>query len=590
MRLFPRLAAKLSLRQVLTTPYVVLVVLLTLTLGTLSYLAGSQAVDAVSRSHLREVVGRIGQAVDRHVVGSGAVLEAAFPDGIAAPESLSTDLDELRTRFWIATSLHRDPNNYVYYGDRSGQFLGVYRHSEDDAELRFKEEADQPRAIFRYRGIGGYLDFAQREKRLFDPRERPWYQAGENSTAHTWTAVYIDFRTAELVATRARRVLDAQGAFAGVVATDVSLKNLNDFVGRLDISQNGLAFIIEPDGNLVASSATPNVKVLADGSHGRLSAAESGNALIERSYRAIYEAIAAMGGVLSEPVARTLETPSGEQVYVAFDRIKDDAGLEWITAVAVPRSDFMRGVSDNLIAVGVAGLIAAGLALVIGMRVLGWVASDLRRLAEAARRLGEGHPAGQIGIERHDEIGELARSFERMEYRLRTDLLTGLANRAAFSRELERRVRRKSSAGRKGDGFAVLFVDLNRFKQVNDALGHDVGDKVLTEVAERILGKVRSADLVARYAGDEFVVLLDSIDQPDEAMRVRSGIETALAEPYRIDDNETLRRVGFGGAVGMAIYPRDGDNADALVKHADQEMYQRKFASRETDAGTSGEV
>ena len=97
---------RLSLRQVLTIPYVVLVLALALTIVILSYTAGSRAVDTVSSHLLLETVGRISQAVDRHIMGSGAVLEAAFPDGMPVAPSIDADIQNLRTRFWIATSLH----------------------------------------------------------------------------------------------------------------------------------------------------------------------------------------------------------------------------------------------------------------------------------------------------------------------------------------------------------------------------------------------------------------------------------------------------------------------------------------------------
>eukprot|EP01036_Dinobryon_divergens_P055339 gene55339-73910_t len=103
--------------ELLTWPYVVLVLLLSMVLGTLSYGAGRDAVDNLSDQLLIETVGRISQAVERHVFGSGAVLEMAFPKGIAAPEQVAGDMEALRTRFWLATSVHRELNNYAYYGD-----------------------------------------------------------------------------------------------------------------------------------------------------------------------------------------------------------------------------------------------------------------------------------------------------------------------------------------------------------------------------------------------------------------------------------------------------------------------------------------
>ena len=100
---------------------------------------------------------RIEQAVEGHVSGSAAVLEVAFPKGIAAPESIAAELPALRERFWLATSVHRDPNNYAYYGDRDGRFIGLWRSSENDAELRLRPTGDGPRTLYHYSGIAGDL-------------------------------------------------------------------------------------------------------------------------------------------------------------------------------------------------------------------------------------------------------------------------------------------------------------------------------------------------------------------------------------------------------------------------------------------------
>ena len=164
---------KLPLRLVLIVPYVILVVGLALALGVLSYSAGSNAVSTVSSQLLLEVVGRISQAVDRHVVGSSAVLETAFPEGMPAPKNIEDDFHELRSRFWVATAIHTDPNNYVYYGNEAGQGLGLFRRSDDEVELRMKFKADEHRAIYQVTGLDGALNFVRREGNLFDPRQRP---------------------------------------------------------------------------------------------------------------------------------------------------------------------------------------------------------------------------------------------------------------------------------------------------------------------------------------------------------------------------------------------------------------------------------
>ncbi|MBL8339342.1 MAG: HAMP domain-containing protein, partial [Rhodoferax sp.] len=450
---------RLSLRRVLTIPYVVLVLALALTIVGLSYFAGSRAVDTVSSHLLLETVGRIGQAVDRHIMGSGAVLEAAFPDGMPANPTIDADIDSLRTRFWIATSLHTDPNNYVYYGNRYGQGLGLFRHSRTEGELRIKLRAEEMRTYYRFTGISGALKFHSRETRLFDPRTRPWYRAGETQTDQTWTSVYIDFGTGDLVATRARRVLGPNAEFEGVVATDVSLRALNDFVTNMRVSENGLAFIVEPNGDLIASSSSPNVARAPDGTRIRVNASQSGSPLVQAIYAEVRQRVAANG---TRTGAQTLQfqDAGGRAIHVGFDRLRDDSGLEWITVVALPRSDFMQGVTENVVRTAVLGALAALIAVALGLRILGWVARDLHRLSEAALRVGEGQLAWPVGIRRADEIGQLAHSFETMQQRLQTDALTGLANREAFMLRLREKVAQAQGAPADAH-FAVLFIDLN---------------------------------------------------------------------------------------------------------------------------------
>lgn len=578
-----RLFSFLSLRQWLTLPYTALVFGVVVLIGTLSYRTGSQAVDTIANHLLLETVARIGQAVDRHIVGSAAVLEAAFPNGMAAPASINPELSALRTRFWIATSLHMDPNNYVYYGSEQGQFFGLWRFNAQDAELRVRLLPDQMRVKHRFSGINGALSEAKPEQKMFEPRSRPWYKAGKSNASHTWTSIYIDFGNADLVATRARRVLNKQGDFQGVVATDLSLQRLNEFVRRLRVSSNAVAFIIEPNGNLIASSRSPNIAIKPDGSSARISAADSDNAL----QRAAYAQVKAWGGSgqpIDSAISQRFTGPNDEAIELAFDRVRDDAGLDWIIVVAVPRSDFMQGVTANVERTALIGVLGVLVAMALGLGILGWVGRDIKQLTQAVQAVGEGHLEVPLDVHRNDEIGVLANSFRQMQQRLRTDVLTGLSNRDVMLRSITSRI---VNSRRTNDSmsFAVLFVDLNNFKLINDRFGHDAGDRVLVEVGQRLLKATRTGDCVARYAGDEFLLMINNIPSHQEAEQVRKHIEAVLSEPLQaVDVLQIPNSILASGAVGLAFYPTDGQNVDDLIKFADQDMYERKRAGRSDNA------
>lgn len=564
----------LSLRQLLTVPYVVLVLLLAVVLGALSYRAGRNAVDNLSDQLLTETVGRIAQAVERHVVGSGAVLEMAFPKGVPAPARIEDDIEALRTRFWLATSVHRELNNYAYYGDEQGQFFGLWRDSESVAQLRLRLSGEGPRSLYRFEGIHGQLGAPEREAKVFEPRERPWYLAARSAGTETWTSIYIDFRTHELVATRARRVPDAQGRVHGVVATDVSLQHLTDFVRKLPISRNGFAFVVEPDGNLIATSRGDHIRRAADGSHVRLNAADSPDPLLARVHREV-GALMQREATDSATRARKILGPDGEPVQVAYARIRDSAGLDWIIAVAVPRSDFLKQVTDNVYQTVLLGLLAAAAVVGVGLLSLSVVARDLRKLAQAARQAGDGDFDAPIRIRRQDEIGDLAESFAVMQHKLSTDRLTGLASREAMLRRIEDRILRQRRGG-DARPFVLLFLDVDGFKTVNDRHGHDAGDQVLRELAKRMRGALREGDLVARWAGDEFLVLLDGLDRADSAARVVEKLRAAFAEPIQSLPPEASQVLGV--SIGLAVYPENGTDVNSLVQQADAAMYREKQA------------
>jgi diguanylate cyclase (GGDEF)-like protein len=275
--------------------------------------------------------------------------------------------------------------------------------------------------------------------------------------------------------------------------------------------------------------------------------------------------------------------PRGESHELAFAQIKDAPGLDWIVVVAVPRRDLMGGIADNVIRTGLIGAVASVAAVLLGLGILGWIGRDLARLADAARVIGDDRADVPLAIDRRDEIGDLADCFRQMQHKLRTDNLTGLLNRDALLKRIDERIRLHRRA-MDGPSFAVLFIDIDDFKLVNDQWGHDVGDRTLIEIGKRLRATTRSADLVARYAGDEFVVVMDSVDSLGTAERAREKLEQALRQPLQEEASSTPSRpIGLSGSIGLALFAGEDSTAEDLIRRADADMYRRKAGARSPD-------
>jgi len=171
------------------------------------------------------------------------------------------------------------------------------------------------------------------------------------------------------------------------------------------------------------------------------------------------------------------------------------------------------------------------------------------------------------------EIVERRQAEERAHGLATRDPLTGLYNRRSLMDRLEQAITR---ANRAAGTLALLFLDMDRFKSVNDTLGHDVGDALLIEVAARISGAVRESDVVARLGGDEFVVLMEGLPEYPDAAAVARKIVQANTAPCEIESHVLKTSV----SIGISVYPQDGDNVQTLMKHADLAMYHAKQQAR----------
>jgi diguanylate cyclase (GGDEF)-like protein len=171
------------------------------------------------------------------------------------------------------------------------------------------------------------------------------------------------------------------------------------------------------------------------------------------------------------------------------------------------------------------------------------------------------------------EIAERRQAEAKVHHMAYHDSLTGLPNRALLSDRLDRAMLAVQRSNRK---LAVMFIDLDRFKTINDSLGHLTGDHLLKEVASRLCRVVRASDTVARLGGDEFVVLIPGIRNVDECTRVAEKMIEALATPFPFEG----RMLHITPSIGICMYPDDGDDVETLMRHADAAMYHAKASGR----------
>ncbi len=271
-----------------------------------------------------------------------------------------------------------------------------------------------------------------------------------------------------------------------------------------------------------------------------------------------------LGGETYETLLEPLATADGSRINMLLQRSLEQA------------SGPLRQLELQILALSSGALLVAIVAASFFAR---GVTRPLRRLAEAAQRIGRGDYVTPVGVAQGDEIGQLAAAFdgmrtgisqreEQIRFQASHDALTGLPNRVLF---LDRLGLEIAQARRRGSLVGMVMMDLDRFKEINDTLGHNFGDDLLAEVARRLEQARRAGDTVARLGGDEFAVMFEVAD-------ARGALEVATRVGRVLDEPITLGGVSIDvkASLGIALCPLHADDAGTLMKRADVAMYQAK--------------
>jgi diguanylate cyclase (GGDEF)-like protein len=425
----------------------------------------------------------------------------------------------------------------------------------------------------------------------YDPRKRSWYLAalGDKNQTH-WTSPYTFFTTGDPGITASMRTTLKDGRDF-VIGIDLMLRDLSATTMGARIGQHGMTLVLTQDLRILALPAAPP---------GIESAAWLGRILKPSNELGLVPLDNALLRWRLNPVDRVISFRSNNAAWLARIHAYPLGGQQLWVATLAPEADFTP---DWLTVAGWLFVVLAGLlvlAMLFASHQARLIARPLEQLAAESKQIGQLdfdrplQPATAIA-----EIDTLAGAFHRMRQLLHQnqlkeqqaqaeihklafyDPLTHLANR----RLLQERLRQALSASnRRQTTGALLFIDLDNFKTLNDTRGHDTGDQLLREVGHRLRESVRAEDFVARLGGDEFVILLENLDgSPTEAAALAESaagkILEGIRQPYLLDNHEHHTTT----SIGVCLFSTEGrESVEELLKRADAAMYRAKTAGGNT--------
>ena len=443
MNVFPRV----SLRLLLVFPFVLQIFAAVSLTGWLSLRNGQRAVNDVASQLRDEVSDRIKQEVftylnDPHLVN--AVIAEAMEEG----QIDVRDLPSLEKYFWRLVD--KRIVNYIQFGSEDGYVVAVERVQEDRLVARYRDANTAPiREVYNLNGQGDRLKLIK--SKAYDPRTRPWYTTTVEANAPFWSPFYA--RAAKdkpIVAfSPSQPIYDRSGKLLGVLQNLFEVGQIRDFLASIKIGQTGQTFIVERNGNLVASSKIEQPYNVEGKKVGRIKAIDNDSIIgatakhLERKF----------GSLASITTSQQLEFDfQGERQFVQVLPINDNRGVDWLSIVVVPESDFMEEINANTRTTILLCLAALGIATLLGFFTSRWIARPILVLSQASEAIADGELAQQVDEEFNvNELNILARSFNRMAGQLRASFSALAKTNVVLEKRVEERTVELKAAKEEAD-------------------------------------------------------------------------------------------------------------------------------------------
>ncbi|PSB29377.1 guanylate cyclase, partial [filamentous cyanobacterium Phorm 46] len=412
-----KISGNLPLRVALTVPFILQTVAVVSLVGYLSFRNGQKAVQEIVGNLQSEISYRIQEHLINYLEKSHTIVKLNV--AIAKLDKLnSKDIQTTERYFWNQIQIFSSVKQ-IYLGSQDGQFIGV--SIDESGKLVSRITENFPRRSYYALDYQGNKIELLRSETNYDPRNRPWYIGATAEKKPIWTDIYTFFQ-GDLGITAAQSFYDSQGNFRGVMAVDIILGQISDFLRAMKISRSGQIFIIERSGALVGSSTDEQPYIISTNEKAkRLQAIDSKNILTRAAAKHIINNFNLAQAELPKNLKFQL---NGEWIFVHIRSYKDSIGLDWLVIVVIPESDFMAEINANTRITILLCIAALMLATIIGILTARSIAKPILCLNLAAKNIARGEWDQKLEFDRTDEVGQLAKSFTSMASQLQTSFVT----------------------------------------------------------------------------------------------------------------------------------------------------------------------
>ena len=415
-------AQKIPLRTTLVVPFVLQIAIAVGLVSYISFKNSQQAIEDLASQLSNKVTGQINQHLENYLEKPHllqGVIASAFRNGNLKPNNFAA----LERQFWSDIRLS-DSVDYIFLGKENGEFLGVQRYLDGQIVVKFRTNETAPnRLVYELPSYGDRHKLLQSKE--YDPRNRPWYNITVEVGTQTWSPIFTSANLGVLQISPTTPIYDPQGELIGVLASNLLLAQINEFLNDLDISPSGEAFILERSGDLVASSTDERPSVEVEGSEEprRLSAIASQQPVIQVTTQQVLERTPDLNKI-REPLRFNYQLHN-QDLWVQITPLQSIEELDWLIAVVIPKNDFMAPIYASKRRTLWLCLAALGIAIMIGVLTARWLTRPIIKITEASEEMTKGNLDQEVDEDsRIIELETLGHSFNSMADQLKESFET----------------------------------------------------------------------------------------------------------------------------------------------------------------------